>query len=37
LAKKKFAENNSHKDFTANTKPFMNNVRFALQRPVIDN
>jgi hypothetical protein len=36
-AKKKYAEANSHKDLVANSKPFMNNIRFALQRPVVDN
>lgn len=36
-AKKKFAGSNTHKDFCANSKPFMNTVRFALQRPVIDS
>lgn len=36
-AKKKFAQANSHKDFSANSKPFMNAIRFAIQRPVIEN
>lgn len=36
-AKRKFAESNSHKDFSANSRPFMNNIHFAIQRPVVDN
>ena len=37
IAKKKFMEANSHKDFSANSKQFINTGRFTQDRPVVDN
>ena len=36
-AKKKFAQNNSFKDFTANSKPHSNAFKIMNMRPVIEN